>query len=676
MTDSDVPRHAERLRNEINYHNYRYYALAEPVVSDAEYDRLIRELLELEAAYPSLITPDSPTQRVGSAPAEGFQHVVHPLPLLSLGNVFNQNELAAWYGRVQEMLEQDSFEVVCELKVDGLAVALTYEGSRLRQGATRGDGYNGEDVSANLRTVKSIPLVLDAQDFGSRFEVRGEVYLPKSAFHKMNEERVGAGQIPYANPRNTAAGSLRQLDPHVTATRPLDIFIYSLGYADSDAVPGNHWDTIQLLRGSGFKTNPTNVLCHNLSEVEEYYQKWLIEKELLDYEIDGIVVKVNSFAYQQHLGAVSREPRWAIAYKFPATRNITRLLDIGISVGRTGSLNPFAILEPVDLNGVVVRMATLHNEEDIQRKDIRIGDWVTVERAGEVIPRVVAPIGARRTGEEIVFSMPDKCPACDHNVMRPQGEAVTYCVNGECPAQFAQLLVHFVGRGAMDVEGLGEKVALTLIDAGLVNDLADIYSLTKAQLVSLERMGERSADKLIGTIRGSKDRPLQNVLMALGIRHVGLEIAEILVRYLGSMDRLKLATESELLSVPGIGPKIAESIVLYFRQDENLAVLEKLKTAGVNMTSSGHSREFTGATLAGMQIVVTGRLSSMSRSDAETKIKELGGSAGSNITKRTTYLVVGEEPGSKLGQAEKMGTPLLGEVEFLKLLQTDFTLRD
>ena len=669
MADSAILQRVEELRKEINHHNHQYHVLDSPVISDAQHDVLMRELRELEEKNPELITPDSPTQRVGAPPSEGFAEVEHPVALLSLANAFDDEELRAWHRRAQNLLEGTTFDLVCELKIDGLAVALTYEEGRLVRGATRGDGSRGEDVTLNLRTIRSIPLSVTGDGYPRRFEVRGEVYLPKSAFERLNLERIAQGDPPYAHPRNTAAGSLRQIDPSATASRPLDIFVYNLGYAEEGDMPDNHWETLQRLMELGFKTNPENALCHSLEEVQDYYRMWLEKKEGLDYGIDGVVVKVNPFNYQQHLGVVGREPRWAIAYKFPAIQQVTRLISIGINVGRTGSLNPYAVLEPVNIGGATVKMATLHNEDDIRRKDIREGDWVVVERAGEVIPQVVAPVEARRTGEERVFSMPTSCPVCGAKVVRPQDEAASYCTNTACPAQFARLFMHFVGRGSMDIEGLGEKLALALIEAGLVHDVGDVYSITAEQLLGLERMAEKSAGNILESIERSKGRPLANVLMALGIRHVGYEIAELLARQFGSMDRLAQATEEDLAAIPGIGPKIAESIAAHFRQNENRRIIEKLRVAGVRLEAEAAPVEERELALAGKQLVVTGRLASMSRSQAESRIKELGGSVGSNVSRKTTYLVAGEEPGSKLDQAKQLETPILDEGGFLKLLK-------
>ena len=670
MADPATTRRIEELRREINDHNYRYHVLDSPVVSDAQYDALMVELKELEERYPDLVTSDSPTQRVGAPPAEGFATVEHPVPLLSLANAFDGPQLAAWHKRVQNLLEGASFDLVCELKIDGLAIALTYEEGRLVRGATRGDGLQGEDVTLNLRTIRSIPLALLGDRHPRRFEVRGEIYLPRAAFERLNEERVAQGEPPYANPRNTAAGSLRQLDPSATASRPLDLFVYGIGYAEDGDLPDNHWDTLQRLKEMGFKVNPEIARCRTLEEVEEYYNRWVESKETLQYGVDGVVVKVNLFSYQRHLGDVGREPRWAIAYKFPAVQQVTRLKRIGVNVGRTGSLNPYAELEPVNIGGATVKMATLHNEDDIRRKDIREGDWVVVERAGEVIPQVVAPVVARRTGEEREFVMPTTCPVCGGKVVRPEGEAASYCTNTACPAQFARLLMHFVGRGAMDIEGMGAKLALVLIDAGLVHDVGDVYSITKERLLALERMADKSADNVLESIERSKSRPLANILAALGIRHVGYDTAELLVRRFGSMDRLIQATEEELAAIPGVGPKIAQSIAAHFQQTENRAVIDKLRTADVRLESEAMPVVEAGALpLAGKRLVITGRLASMSRSQAEGRVKDLGGSVSGSVSRKTDYLVAGEEPGSKLEQAAELGTRTLNEEEFLRLLE-------
>ena len=678
MADPDIRERVERLGKDITYHNYRYYVLDDPVVGDGEYDALMRALQVLEEEYPELVSPDSPTQRVGAAPADGFVQVEHALPMLSLANAFNFQELEAWHRRAKERLEGADFEMVCELKIDGLAVSLTYENGSLVRGATRGDGYRGEDVTLNLRTVRSIPLVL-LDDAPGVLEVRGEVYMSREGFDELNRGRLERGEPLYSNPRNTAAGSVRQLDPRMTASRDLSIFVYGLGHIENGtagsngSMPDNHWDTLQRLKEMGFKTNPHNTFCTNLAEVEAIYGDWLESRHELPYQTDGLVVKVNPFRYQDILGYVGREPRWAVAYKFPAEQVTTRLLDIGVNVGRTGSLNPFAILDPVNVSGAVVKMATLHNEEDIHRKDIRIGDWVTVERAGEVIPQIVGPVAARRAGDERIFHMPEHCPVCGTEVVKPESEAMHRCPNTSCPAQFFELLKHFVSKGAMDIDGLGERWCQILIDAGLARDVADLYYLSKERLLELERMGDKLATKIMDNIEASKERRLSRVIFALGILHVGSEMADLLAQRYPSIDRLSEATLDELTTIPGIGPKIASSIVAYFGVGDNLRVIEKLARAGVVLAQEpgdggagiDDERELP---LAGRSFVLTGTLSSMSRSRAEALIKELGGSTASNVTRKTDYLLAGEQPGSKLAAAEGLGTAILDEAEFLDIV--------
>jgi len=660
-----VKRRIEELREQINYHNYRYYVLDSPEISDAEYDQLMAELRRLEEEHPELITPESPTQRVGAAPVEAFGVVEHPVPLLSLANVFSYDELIAWHRRISNLVPGREMDFVCELKLDGLAVALTYTDGRFTTGATRGDGYRGEDITQNLKTIKSIPLVVP-KDAPKKFEVRGEVFLSKAGFEKLNRERAEEGQPLFANPRNAAAGSVRQLDPRVTAKRPLDIYIYGLGYAEGP-VPPTHWETLEYLKSLGFKISPYNAHVTDINGAEEYYQHWVKEREKLEFEADGIVIKVNSFELQQQLGVVGRDPRWAVAYKFPAVQATTRLLDIGISVGRTGSLNPYAILEPVSVGGVTIKRAALHNEEDIRRKDIRIGDVVIVQRAGEVIPEVVAPVVSKRTGQERIFVMPSRCPVCGGEVVKPEGEVMARCINASCPAQIFELLTHFVSRGGMDIEGIGEKLAAALLEKGLVKDVADLYSLRKEDLAALERMGEKSAQNVLDAIERSKDRPLSRVIFALGIRHVGEETAELLASHFGSIDRLAQASKEELASIPSIGPKIADSIHAYFQQESNLQVIDKLRKAGVRLEEKPAERKEM--PLSGQEFVLTGRLEAFPRSQAEARIKELGGSVGSSVTKKTTYLVVGADPGSKLEKARSLGTKLLTEEEFLRLLE-------
>jgi DNA ligase (NAD+) len=667
----------EQLRAEINHHNYRYYVLDSPEISDAEYDELMRELKQLEEEHPQFLTPDSPTQRVGAAPVEAFGVVEHPLPLLSLANAFSDDELTAWYKRTSKLIAGEKFDFACEHKIDGLAVALTYVNGRLTTGATRGDGFRGEDITQNLRTIRSIPLSV-SKDAPPRFEVRGEVYLPKAGFHKLNQERAAEGLPLFANPRNAAAGSVRQLDPRITAKRPLDIYIYMLGYAEGKATPPTHWETMEYLKSLGFKINPNNALLTGIDRVEDYHRTWVEKRESLPYEADGIVAKVNQIDLQERLGNVGHEPRWAIAYKFPAIESTTRLIDIGISVGRTGTLNPYAILEPVAVGGVTIRQAALHNEDDIRRKDIRQGDTVIIRRAGEVIPEVVSSIKSKRSGQEKEFSLLEKiydsekkrpaCPVCGAEVIKPEGEVMYYCTNAACPAQVQERLEHFVSRGGMDIRGIGESNSALLLKEELVKDMADLYYLKekKEQLLKLERMAEKSVTNMLNAIEKSKQTPLPRLIFALGIRHVGEEMAEILAQHFNSLNKLANASREELMSIPTIGPKIADSVVAFFRQEENKKIIQKLKAAGVKLEEIAKPKE---QPLAGMEFVITGRLEAFSRQEAEARIKALGGTTKDNITRKTTYLVVGADPGSKLAKAREMGTKQISEEELRRLLE-------
>ncbi len=665
---------AAELREQINHHNYRYYVLDDTEISDGEYDRLMVELRRLEEDHPSLVTPESPTQRVGASPADGFDQVQHRLPMLSLGNAFNEDDLQAWYRRVKGLLDDANFDLVCELKIDGLAVSLTYQDGVLVQGATRGDGTAGEDVTQNLRTIRTIPMSLLGEP-PPYLEVRGEVYLPLEDFRRLNEERAERGEPLYANPRNTGAGSVRQLDPKVTASRNMHIWVYSLGDIGETVRPNGHWDSLQWLNGLGFRINPENQICNNLQEAVDYYHSWMEKRHDLPYEIDGVVIKVNPFAYQDSLGVVGREPRWAIAFKFPAEQAVTRLLDIGINVGRTGSLNPYAILGPVVVSGVTVRQASLHNEEDINRKDIRIGDWVTVERAGDVIPQVVGPVLDRRTGQEQVFKMPANCPVCGTQVVKPESEAMHRCPNTSCPVQFFELLKHFVSKGAMDIDGLGEQWCNILIENSLVKDVADLYRLDKEELLKLDRMGDKLATKIMTNVEVSKQRPLHRVLFALGIIHVGSEIAELLTQRYASLNEMAEATSEELTEIPGIGPKIAESVADYFAVPHNQQVLKDLGEAGVVLHHDIQDIQEAADDLpfSGKSFVVTGTLSGFTRREAEDRIKILGGNVASAVTRKTDYLVAGASPGSKVAAAGRLGTEILDEAAFLELMDQPLT---
>jgi DNA ligase (NAD+) len=668
MVDINVDRRSAELHREINHHNYRYYVLDDPDVTDAEYDRLMTELRRLEQEYPHLVTPASPTQRVGAAPADGFSQVQHSRPMLSLSNAFDDDDLQAWYRRVKGLLDGADFDLVCELKIDGLAVSLRYQNGELQQGATRGDGYTGEDVTQNLRTIRSIPITLRG-DPPPDLEVRGEVYLPVEDFRRLNEERAERGEQLYANPRNTGAGSVRQLDPKITASRNLQIWVYSLGGAEDHPLPEGHWDSLEWLSALGFRINSNNRRFHTLDEASDYYLYWLESRHDLPYEVDGVVIKVSPFAYQDSLGVVGREPRWAIAFKFPAEQAVTKLLNIGINVGRTGSLNPYAILEPVIVSGATVKQASLHNEEDIRRKDIRLGDWVTIERAGEVIPQVVGPVVARRTGAEREFRMPEQCPVCGSDVVKPDDEAMHRCPNTACPAQFFELLKHFVSKGAMDIDGLGEQWCRILIDQGLVENVADLYDLPKDRLLELERMGDRLATKIMGNIEASKERSLPRILVALGILHVGSEVAELLTQRYASVEELAGASQEELTEIAGIGPKIAESIHDYFQVPGNPAVIEKLREAGVKLHQEAPAAVAEDLPWQGLSFVITGTLSAMPRREAEGRVKALGGSVTSSVTRKTNYLVAGASPGSKLDTANRLGAIVLDEEAFLALLE-------
>lgn len=668
MEKSQASKRAEDLRQSVSRHLYRYHVLDEPEISDAEYDSLFLELQAIEEQHPSLQTPDSPTQRVGAPPVDAFGPIKHPTPLLSLANAFDSNELKVWEARNKRLADDASFEYVCELKIDGLAVALTYENGLLKTGATRGDGVRGEDVTQNIRTIKSVPLSVNKERAPSKFEVRGEVYMTRSGFEKLNAERAKENLSLYANPRNTAAGTLRQLDSRITASRPLDIFIYSLGWVDDLWTPKGHWGTLMQLKSLGFKVNPHMRRCGSLVEVEDFYKSWVERREDLDYSIDGVVVKIDSLGMQQRLGVVARDPRWAIAYKFPPRQKVTKLLDIGINVGRTGSLNPYAILSPVEIDGAMVKMATLHNEDDIRRKDLRIGDRVLLERAGEVIPHVVKSMETD-PDRGPAYSIPRNCPVSGDPVIREPGEAMYYCPNSSCPAQFHELLKHFSYRGSMDIEGMGVSLAQQLIETNLVKNLADLYDVTVEQLASLDRMGERSAENVFNAIQASKNRPLDRLIFALGIRHVGSETARVLGARFPNLDSLRTATELELISVNDIGPVVAKSIAAYFKVPENLAVIDRLKLMGINPQAEVKDLPTIVGPFSGMTFVITGTLSGFTRQQAESAIAERGGKIGISVSKKTRYLVTGTAPGSKLQKAQLMGTSILGEDAFSRLLE-------
>ena len=645
------------LRAQIEDANERYYRDDAPAITDAEYDKLLRELIDLEAAHPDLRTPDSPTQRVGAEPSEKFAPFAHARPMLSLANAFDADELRAFDERARR-LAGAPLAYVCELKIDGLAIAIDYRDGAFVRGGTRGDGNVGEDVSANLRTVRSIPLALPERA-PAFVEVRGEVYLRKSDFERLNAARLRDGQPVFANPRNAAAGGVRQLDPKMTAKRRLSFFAYAIGALESADQPATQWDVLARLRDLGFEVNPNIARAASIEDAIAYCARWEAQRDELDYEIDGVVIKVDELAMQERLGAASRDPRWAISYKFKAREARTKLLDITISVGRTGTLNPNASLEPVQIGGVTVSNATLHNAAYIASNDIRIGDTVLVVRAGDVIPRVVGPIVAERTGEERVFAMPDRCPVCGSQADHPDDEAMARCTNAACPAQVVERVRHFASRGAMDIEGLGDVMAEQLTELGLVRDIADIYALDAAALSTVPRTGEKSIAKLLEALENSKSRGLARLLNGLGIRFVGAQTAQILASDFGSIDALEAATPEELQASDGIGPEVATSVGLFFAQPANRDMIERLRAAGVGMTAP--KRERVVGALTGKTLVLTGTLPSLTREEASAMIVAAGGKVASGVSSKTDYVVAGEAAGSKLAKAESLGVPVLDE---------------
>jgi DNA ligase (NAD+) len=661
----------EELTAQLRAWDRAYYLQDAPVVDDATYDAALRELRELEAADPALVRPDSPTQRVGGGVSGGFTEVRHLLPMLSLANARDDDELLAWDQRLQKLLEvaghagEPAF--VVEPKIDGLALSLVYRDGLLERAVTRGDGEAGEDVTANVRTIRAVPLSIDDPDPPALIEVRGECYIPLEAFRRLNEERLDAGLPVYMNPRNTAAGSLRQLDPAMTAERPLAFWSYAIGALEGIEFHSHH-EALQWLAARGFPVNPRIATMTGIEAVREACHAIAHDREALGYDIDGAVVKVDSLALQATLGAVGRDPRWAIAFKFPPTTRTTKLLGIEINVGRTGALNPFAELEPVEVGGVVVRHATLHNEEDINRKDIRVGDTVIVQRAGDVIPQVIGPVLEDRTGREQVFKMPADCPACGEPVVKNEEDAKHFCVNPRCPSRDVEGIKHFISRSAMDIDGVGEKLVDRLYELELVRRASDLYRLTVDDLLPLEGFQETSANNTIAAIAASKVRPFGNVLFALGIPHVGLVTAQAIARAFGSMERLMQAGAEEIAEVDGVGGVIAEAVAGWCADPERQAEVEALAAAGVTLELAADELPVLDGPLSGMTIVVTGTLEGFSRDEAKSAIERLGGKTTDSVSKKTAYVVVGASPGSKVAKAEKAGVPILDEAGFRELL--------
>jgi DNA ligase (NAD+) len=661
-----IQKRIAELRSAIRLHNYRYYVLDEPSITDEEYDRLLRELEDLEAQYPELITPDSPTQRVGHTPSEKFAQVSHSQPLMGLSNAFSEDELRAFDERVRKQLAAP-VSYVCELKIDGLSVSLDYEEGVFVRGATRGDGLVGEDITLNLRTIRSLPLRLNEP---VSINVRGEVFINRKHFEILNDERRRLGEPVFANPRNAAAGSLRQLDPRVTAGRPLDIFLFGVGTHTAPQIE-TQGEALAYLSRLGLRTNPHAKICRDISEVLDFIRQWQEKsrRDSLHYDIDGVVVKVNELAAQRALGTTARSPRWAMAYKFPAEQVITKVVNIDVQVGRTGALTPLAELEPVFVAGSTVSRATLHNEDIVRERDIRIGDYVVLQKAGDVIPEIVRSLPERRAGSEVPFQMPAECPACGSKVVREPGEAVTRCVNGRCPAQRIEKLIHFASKGAMDIEGLGPASVIQLVEAGLVTSPVDFYRLKKEDLLQLDRFGEKSADNLLAAIEQSKEQLFSRVLFGLGIRLVGAEAAREVAAAAKDFASLMAFSKEELLQIPGVGEKIAQSILDYFADPENRELVAGLLAEGLLASEDSDSASEQGEVLAGLTFVVTGRLEGFTRSAIEDLLRSLGANVTSGVSRQTSYLVAGPGAGSKLAKANELGIPVLTEAELLELLE-------
>ena len=657
----------QKLRDQIHYHNYRYHVLDDPVISDAKFDRLMQELQKFEDEFPELVTPDSPTQRVGAKPLEKFETVPHRVPMLSLENAFSEAEAGEFEERLKRFLRtSEGFDYVVEPKMDGVAVELVYEGGHLSVGSTRGDGYRGENVTQNLKTIHTIPLMLLSRELPAPdlLEVRGEVYMNLDDFSKLNQERLARGEPPFANPRNAAAGSLRQLDPGITAGRPLTIFCYGIGQVSGRSFE-SHWEILESLKAWGLRVNPLIERRQGIGQAIQYHHDLENQRHGLSYEIDGVVIKVDNLALQERLGTKARSPRWALAYKFAATQATTKVKDIVVNVGRTGAVTPMAVMEPVEVGGVTVSRATLHNEDEVARKDVRVGDTVLIQRAGDVIPEVVKVILEERPPEAQPFKMPSHCPVCDTPLVRPEGEAVTRCPNPDCRGALRRGILHFASKGAMDIDGLGEKIIDQLMDQGLVKNLADLYRLTEDDLIPLERFAEKSAGNLVAAIENSKNVDLDRFIYALGIRYVGEATAQLLAQHFQSMEALKEAGEEELLHIEGIGPQVAKGIREYFASKQNQELLNKLLEK-IKIKPPEKPAE---SPLAGKTFVFTGGLAHLSREEAKAQVTARGGKVSSSVSAKTDYVVVGADPGSKYAKARELDVTILDEGAFEKLLQ-------
>jgi DNA ligase (NAD+) len=665
---SDIQQELAELRQQISYHLYRYHTLDDPIISDAEYDRLVNRLRELEAEHPEMVTPDSPTQRVGAPPLDSFEKVIHPIPMTSLSNAFDDEDMRNWLARIGRLLPEgltiSDLEFVVEPKIDGLAIALTYESGVMVQGATRGDGTEGENVTANIRTIKSIPLRIPARPDGpaapARIEVRGEVYMPIADFNKFNQRQLDKGDKVFANPRNAAAGSLRQLDSSITARRPLSFFGYAIGYVEGAQIDTQQ-QALSYLRNLGFPINPDILHTGDFEEVLRFIHAWMQRRDNLTYDADGVVVKINDFALQQQLGVVGNAPRWAIAYKFPAREATTKLLEIKTNVGRTGQITPYANLEPVNIGGVTVRQATLHNFDDLAKKDIREGDTVVVKRAGDVIPQVVKPILDLRPPDSRPYRPPARCPTCGEPLVRLGDEIALFCTNAVCPAQLVRQVEYFVSRTAMDIEGFGIKIGEQLVNERLIKDIADIYYLERDQLLRLEGFADKKVDNLLAAIEASKQQPFERFLTGLGIRYVGSVVAGLVVAAYPAIDKLQQASQEELETIEGVGPRIAESLVEWFSRPPNQALIDKFRQAGLTLEVTQPVTAGITQSLDGLTFVITGTLPTWSRDEAKTFIEQHGGKVTGSVSKNTDYLVVGEQTGSKLSKAQALGVPTLDE---------------